>query len=246
MHPSFLRNIKYLHRPKALLISTLLLLSLFSEVKAQEAEKRKVINLPNFDDKRMHFGFYLAGNYATYRMKHSQFMADNPDSVKSVKAVGTPGFTLGFIFNLKVADYVDFRFVPGVAFYERDVDYEFAKAGAVKQPMESTMAEFPFLFKFKSERRGNSRMYLLLGAKYSIASGLRRKDKKPDELRVGNNDLSIEYGFGFDIYYEYFKFSPEIRFSHGIKQTLVKDPNMYAMPLDRLSTHTVTISFHFQ
>lgn len=246
MFSSFLRNIKYLHRPKALLISSVLLLSLFSETKAQEAEKRKVINLPNFDDKRMHFGFYLAGNYATYRLKHSEFMANNPDSVKSVKAVGTPGFTLGFIFNLKLADYVDLRFVPGVAFYERDVNYVFGKSGSTNQPMESTMAEFPLLLKFKSERRGNARMYLLCGAKYSIASGLRRKDKKPDELRVSNNDFSIEYGFGFDIYYEYFKFSPEIRFSHGIMQNLVTDPNKYAMPLSHLSTHTVTISFHFQ
>jgi len=102
------------------------------------------------------------------------------------------------------------------------------------------------LFKLKSERRANTRMYFLVGGKYSIASGLRKKDKKPDELRTINNDLSIEYGFGFDIYYEYFKFSPEIRFSHGLFQSYANDPNPYANALKQLNTHTVTISFHFQ
>jgi hypothetical protein len=193
----------------------------------------------------MHFGFYLAGNFATYRIKHSQYMADHPDSIKSVNATGTAGFTLGFIFNLRLADYVDLRFVPGVAFYERDLNYAFA-SGKQSQVLESTMVEFPVLFKFKSERRGNNRMYLIFGGKYSMASGLRRKDKKPDELRVINNDFSIEYGFGFDIYYEYFKFSPEIRFSHGLSQAMVMDNNKYANALQYMHTNTVTISFHFQ
>jgi hypothetical protein len=213
---------------------------------AQEAEKRTVINLPHFDDRRIHFGFYLAGNYATYHLKHSQYMADHPDSIKSVSAVGTPGFTLGFIFNLKLADYVDLRFVPGVAFYERDINYVFTNSGKKSQVLESTMVELPLLLKLKSERRGNHRMYLIIGGKYSVASGLRKKDKKPDELRVTNNDFSIEYGFGFDIYYEYFKLSPEIRFSHGILQNLVQDPNAYANAIQYLHTNTVTISFHFQ
>lgn len=246
MQASYLRDFKYLYRSKAVIASCLLLLFCINDVLAQEAEKRKVINLPNFDDRRMHFGFYLAINYSTYRIKRSDFAAQHPDSVISVNPTGTPGFTLGFIFNLKVADYVDFRFVPGVGFYERWVDYQFAKGGNQRQVMESTMAEFPFLFKFKSERRANTRMYLLAGAKYSMASGLRRKDKKPDELRAINTDVSIEYGFGFDIYYEYFKFSPEIRFSHGLSQAFVPDANKYANALRRMSTHTVTISFHFQ
>lgn len=246
MYTTYIRYFKHLYSSKTILISLLLMVASLGLVRAQEAEKRTVINLPNFDEKRMHFGFYLAGNYATYRVKRSDFMAEHPDSIKSVSPVGTPGFTLGFIFNLKLADYVDLRFVPGVGFYERWMDYEFGKTGKLRQTMESTMAELPLLLKFKSERRANSRLYLLLGAKYSIASGLRKKDKKPDELRATNSDFSIDYGFGFDIYYEYFKFSPEIRFSHGISNAFLRDSNKYANALKSLSTHTVTISFHFQ
>ena len=247
MYFSHLRYIKYLHGTKTAVILLFLTLLACNSVFAQkEAEKRKVINLPNFDERRMHFGFYLAGNYATYRVKRSEFAAQNPDSIISVTPTGTPGFTLGFIFNARLGDYADLRLVPGVAFYERWVDYKFAQKGPIRQVMESTMAEFPLLLKLKSERRGNTRMYVLIGGKYSMASGLRRKDKKPEELRAVNSDFSVEYGFGFDIYYEYFKLSPEIRFSHGLKQGFVNDPNKYANALSRLSTHTVTISFHFQ
>ena len=247
MHFSHLRNFKYLFCTKAVIF--LVFISFFAGNSAfaqKEAEKRKVINLPNFDERRMHFGFYLAGNYATYRVKRSEFAAQHPDSVISVNPTGTPGFTLGFIFNVRLGDYADLRLVPGVAFYERWVDYRFPQKGPVRQVMESTMAEFPLLLKLKSERRGNTRMYVIVGGKYSMASGLRRKDKKPEELRAVNTDLSLEYGFGFDIYYEYFKLSPEIRFSHGLVQGFVDDPNKYANALKQLHTHTVTISFHFQ
>ncbi len=246
MHFANIRNFEYLHGTKTVLVSFVLVLCCLQLSIAQVAEKKKVINLPHFDDKRMHFGFYLAGNYASYRIKRSDFMANNPDSIKSVSPIGSTGFTLGFIFNLKLADYLDLRLVPGVGFYERTLVYNFAKTGKINQVMESTMAEFPLLLKMKSERRGNTRMYFIVGGKYSLASGLRRKDKKPDELRTINNDFSLEYGFGFDIYYEYFKLSPEIRFSHGLSNAFVSDPNKYANALKRVNTHTVTISFHFQ
>jgi hypothetical protein len=246
MRPAHLWDFKYLHGTKAVVLTLVMLALAGLTANAQKTERKKTINLPHFDDRRVHFGFYLATNYSTYRIKRSDFMANNPDSIKSVNPVGTPGFTLGFIFSLKLGDYVDLRFVPGVAFYERWLDYEFGKAGKVRQSMESTMVEFPILFKFKSERRGNNRMYFLLGGKYSMASGLRRKDKKPDELRAINSDLSVEYGFGLDIYNEYFKLSPEIRFSHGLGKAFVDDPNKYAVALKNMTTHTVTISFHFQ
>ncbi|HAR19634.1 MAG TPA: PorT family protein [Cytophagales bacterium] len=241
-------NSKYLHSAKTFIACLLALFFLTNQMAHAQLEERKpVINLPNYDVKKLHFGFYLALNYATYRVKRSDFMAQHPDSIRSVSPIGSPGFTLGFIFNLKLADYVDLRLVPGVAFYERTLAYEFGKKGDyINQISENTMAEFPLLFKLKSERRANTRMYFLVGGKYSIASGLRKKDKKPDELRTINNDLSIEYGFGFDIYYEYFKFSPEIRFSHGLFQSYANDPNPYANALKQLNTHTVTISFHFQ
>ena len=246
MYFANIRNFEYLYRAKSFIAFFLLFVIVISNAQAQVAEKRKVINLPNFDEKRMHFGFYLALNYATYRIKRSDFMAAHPDSIKSVSPIGSAGFTLGFIFNVKLADYVDLRLVPGVGFYERTIAYQFANSKPLNQVLESTMAEFPLLLKLKSERRGNTRMYFLIGGKYSLASGLRRKDKKPDELRAINNDISLEYGFGFDIYYEYFKLSPEIRFSHGLLQATSNDPNKYANALNRVSTHTVTVSFHFQ
>jgi hypothetical protein len=248
MYFAHVRYFKHLHGTKTVIGCFLLLVFCMHSVNAQQnrVENKAVINLPNFDAKRVHFGFYLALNYASYRIKRSDYMAHHPDSIKSVSPVGSPGFTLGFIFNLKLNDYLDLRLVPGVAFYERIMSYQFAQTPQNNQTLESTMAEFPLLLKMKSERRGNHRMYFLIGGKYSMASGLRKRDEKPDQLRTLDYDVSIDYGFGFDIYYEYFKFSPEIRFSHGLMQTLVHDPNQYANALSQMHTHTVTISFHFQ
>ena len=54
-------------------------------------------------------------------------------------------------------------------------------------------------------------MYMIGGVKPGIeASG--KKDKTKAELEIKGTNLSLEAGFGFDLYYPLFKFSPEIRF----------------------------------
>ncbi len=113
------------------------------------------------------------------------------------------------------------------------------------QSVENTMVEFPVLLKYKSERRGNIRMYMIGGAKPAIqASG--KKDQTKSELEVKSANLSLEAGFGFDLYYPLFKFSPEIRFSHGIVDILGNRKNDFGQPLQRVNTNSVTIYFLFQ
>ena len=53
--------------------------------------------------------------------------------------------------------------------------------------VENTMVEFPILLKYKSERRGNIRMYMIGGVKPGIeASG--KKDKTKAELEIKRNE----------------------------------------------------------
>jgi hypothetical protein len=83
------------------------------------------------------------------------------------------------------------------------------------------------------------------GIKPAIEIGSNKKDKGTQDLRTNNVDLSVDYGFGFDLFYEYFKLSPELRFSHGISNMLVKDTNIYSTALQRLSSHTVSFYLYF-
>jgi hypothetical protein len=206
---------------------------------------RGTTNLPNYDDKQFHYGFTIGLNSARYRLVHSSVFLGT-DTLISAVSRRSPGFSLGFIVSYRLGEFFDLRLLPTVAFYERKVEYEFKGRGLVDQISENTFIEFPLMLKYKSQRRKNFRMYLVSGIKPSIEAGSKKKDKKPTELRTKNFDFAIDYGFGLDIYYPLFKFSPELRISHGLINMLVDDPNQYAMPINSLMTHTVTLYLHFE
>jgi len=153
---------------------------------------------------------------------------------------------VGFIVNFKMWDYFNLRILPGVSFYDRGILYTFKSGRTEIQNIESAFIEIPVLLKYKSERRGNVRMYILGGFKYGIEAGAKYKERSEDQLRLYNQNYSIEYGLGIDLYYPMFRFSPELRFSHGINNMILPDPNIYSKSIQSLYTHTVTLYLNFQ
>lgn len=216
---------------------------------------RQIINLPSYDDRLIHYGFFLAANYSNFRVKPSQTFTSNilnqatqRNPLWSMQPVGAVGFTTGFILNVRLNAFADARFLPTVAFYQRYIQFRYRNDSSSVQLNQSTYSfvELPFLVKLKSQRRGNFRMYLVGGIKPSFEVGAKRDEIDDSFLRTRKTDLAIDYGLGFDIYYPLFKFSPEIRFSHGIANMKYPDDNIYANSLNRLSTHTITIFLNFE
>jgi len=148
--------------------------------------------------------------------------------------------------NMRLSKYFDFRVLPGVAFYTRAVQYTFAKGFTSNQTEESVFIEIPLMLKYKSQRRKNHRLYMVGGMKPGIEAGAKKFQKTNDQLRTNTIDLCIEYGFGIDLYFQFFKFAPEIRFSHGFNNLLNNDPNIYSQSLSKLTTHTITLYLFFE
>ncbi len=233
----------HLRRHKVILILALV----FSALVTMAQEKRWVQrNNPNYDNRKLTYGFLIGLHSSIYQINYSdQFITQSFDTVHSVNSSWTSGFTLGFIVNYRLNEFLDLRLTPEVAFYEQKVRYQFTNEAFEDARVESTMVEFPVLLKYKSERRGNIRMYMIGGVKPAIeASG--KKDNTKAELEVIGSNLSLEAGFGFDLYYPLFKFSPEIRFSRGIIDILGNQTNAYGQPIQRVNTNTVTVYFLFQ
>lgn len=230
----------HLHRKKSLIIIFLVLL--ISNV--ARAQDPRWTNLPHYDNRLLHYGFSLGLGTSGYKATMSQTFVDN-DTIKYIRPKFASAFTLGFVVNLRLHEYFDLRLLPTVGFYERKIDYQFTNTNKT-QSVESTFLEFPLLVKYKSQRRRNTRMYLVGGVKFSIEAGSKKKEKKKSELRTQNADFSIDYGFGFDFYCPLFKFSPELRLSHGFVNMLNADPNVYSQSLSKLTTHTLTLYLHFE
>lgn len=229
------------------LFSIILTFCIYTNLYSQSAY-RPELNLPYYDDKWFHPGFFVAVNFANYYLQHDAnfFKPQRLDSVVAANPIGNPGITLGFIAGLRLHDQVHLKFLPGVSFYTRGVELDFANGERVRETIENTFLELPIMLKVRSERKKNFRMYVLGGVKPSMEIGSRLKERTEDQLRTLSSDIAVEYGFGFDIYFEMFKFAPEIRFSHGFNNMLNEDPNIFATSVESLKSHTVTIYLNFE
>ena len=246
MQSSYIWNKLYLYGPKV----AVLLVAMLSISAGGFSQKRWVTkNNPNYDERKLSYGFLIGLHTTAYQIKYAdKFVTPDMDSVYAVEPGWSPGFSLGFIVNYRLTDLLDFRITPKVAFYEHTLRYRYTdETPTEEQLVETTMVELPILLKYKSERRGNIRMYMIGGFKPGLeASGKKRMENASSTLGITGMNLSMDAGFGFDLYYPLFKFSPEIRFSRGIVNILENTTNKYGQPLERVNTNTITLYLLFQ
>jgi hypothetical protein len=236
-----------LHRNKVIVVLAFLCCALHSE--AQQKTRWVRTNNPNYDERKLSYGFLIGIHNSTFQLNYSDAFVNRPDldTLHSVTADWSPGFSLGFIVNYRIADFFDVRLTPAVAFYENKVRYQNTNGTSEDQLVETTMVEFPFLLKYKSERRDNIRMYMIGGFKPAIdASGKKKLDQTTESLKITGTNLSLEAGLGFDLYFPLFKFSPELRYSRGLGNILENTTNVYGQPLQRINTNTITLYLLFQ
>ncbi|MBL0258369.1 MAG: PorT family protein [Bacteroidetes bacterium] len=226
----------------------LLMLFIFSTNHSHAQLNNSPINLPKYDNQKIHFGFTLGLNSTNCKVT---LVPDfkTMDSIYVVESEPVSGLNLGIISNLRLGEYWDLRFIPALSFAQRNLIYQFkypdsTSAGTTKS-VESTYLEFPLDLKFKSKRVTNYRMYVLAGARYSIdmVSQAKVRDKDRDIVKLKRYDFGYEIGLGFDFYLTYFKFSPEIKMFNGLNNLLVKDNSRYASPLDKLNSKIFLVSF---
>ncbi len=240
-----LRNKLYLYRSKIILLLGFLLIAGSLHAQSYRWARR---NNPDYDEKKLTYGFLIGLHTTAYQIEYSdKFVTPDFDTLHSVLPEWRPGFSLGFIVNYRLSEFLDFRLTPEVAFYEHKLRYNFTDGTLVEELVETTMVEFPFLLKYKSMRRGNVRMYMIGGIKPGIeASGKKEIENTTTSLEVKNLNFNLEAGIGFDLYFPLFKFSPEIRFSRGITDVLDNTENKFGQPLRRLNTNTITFYLLFQ
>lgn len=217
-----------------------------------------------------HFGFSMAVNQMFFSInpienlpkirfdtpKIPDFNADSA-YIRILEGRYTFGFTIGIISNLRLGEYFDLRFLPDLAFGERElvysIDYWWKAPNPDTPPQQkdqikkiySTFVDFPLHIKYKSKRLHNTRAYLLAGGKYSLdlASEAKKNQDEVDNkhVRINKSDIAVEVGVGFDFYTAYFKFGIETKMSYGLWDLLIREDNLYTDALDKLTSKL----FHF-
>ena len=202
----------------------ILLFLIISSSEVTFAQKfKKPQNLPRYDLQKLHFGFTIGINSLDFIMnKNLNYVGT--DSLVNVYSNNQYGFNLGIVSNLRLGKFTDLRFIPTLVFGERILDYN---------------------FKLKYN---NVRTFIIAGAKYSL--DIASQDKIDDEgeklVKLKKHDIIAEIGFGLDFYLEYFKFSPQIKLSHGILNVLNKENTIYTKSFNQLRTNGWMLSFTFE
>lgn len=230
------------------LLTFLVLLSLSF---AASAQRKALKNNPKYYRKPLHFGFSIGINYYDFRVQNIADLSADLPGYYNVRTSTSPGYSIYIISNLRLSDHWDFRFNPGFASTVRTLDFDVVnpftqRRESVSRDIESSFLEFPFHFKFKSDRVGNYRLHLIAGPKYSIDLASDEDVIDDRVFKIKSNDISYEIGFGTDIYFEYFKFSPQIIASFGINNTRVEDNTFLASGIESIQTRAILINFTFE
>lgn len=207
--------------------------------------KEPIINHENFDKQRVYWGYFLGFNFYDYKFDYKNL---GPDIIVN----RTTGFNVGLVGDLRLHEYVNLRFEPGLYYTQRNLEFPgFTKSSDAQRQVGATYIHFPLLLKFSALRTGNIRPYLVGGFSSTLNLSNNSKsvdDNKQEKFRVKPWTKNYELGFGIDLYLEYFKFSPSIRGVFGLDDELIRDndPNSpWTGNVQSMKTRAVLINFTF-
>lgn len=256
MHTVNLRHKLYLRGRK--IVFTLLFSMLLMEGFAQK--QWGLFNRSGNDDQQFSYGFFLAGHTSSLRIKYADaFMDPNAEEIINVHSIMpsySSGFDLGFLLTTRLHDQVNVLLTPKVGFYEYRTEVAFFENQTEPESLsvnrttfltEETLVELPILFKYKSQRFNNTRMYFIAGVNPQIRTK-KQDEADEDDVVLTGKDVALEMGMGFDLYFKYFKFSPEIRFSHGLTNLYRPEATdtRIADAISEVRRKSITIYFNFQ
>jgi len=216
------------------------------------AKAQKELYLEQHDLKPYYFGITLAGNLSLFQTElHSSFLMQ--DSIMVAEPTKSGGFALGLLATTRLSNRFEARFNPTLMFTERNLRYnlkyqDFDNTFIANQKVESVIVTFPVQIKFRSDRIGNFRVYMLGGGKldYDLASNAKAR-KADDMVKIQKIDYGIEAGIGFNFYNKSFILSPEIKISNGLRNMHSRDINLkYSSVFDRIQSRMIVFSIHLE
>ncbi len=230
------------------IVTTLLLLFVlfgYAQFPGGTFSKDPILNNENFDKQRVYWGYFLGFNSYDFKFEYKDVAPD-------ILVKSTIGFNVGLVGDLRLHEYINLRFEPGLYYTQRNLTYanQTKQLDALRE-VAATYIHLPLLLKFSSLRTGNIRPYLLGGVSttLNLSSNFNSLDDNSQQrFRVEKWTKNYEIGFGVDLYLEYFKFSPSIRGVFGIGDELIRDndPNSpWTGNVQSMKTRAILINFTF-
>ena len=203
-------------------------------------------NQPLYDKAGLDFGFHMGMNRYDFIMD-TKDLSEVPD-IFAVESEALPGYNINIISNLRLTDHLDLRFTPGFAATVRRLHFDLVNPVTdnrqmITRQIESSYVQFPLHLKFKSVRIDNYRLYLMGGVRYTNDLASKAKVVDDNLFKLKRHSGDYEVGIGADFYFEYFKFSPQLRASWGLTNLLVQDGTLPVDAFDGIRNRAIMITF---
>jgi len=202
------------------------------------------------DDKFLHFGFSLGVNTLDFGIEPSLKEIDGKIYQADVSDL-KPGFSVGIVSDMMITRHWNLRFTPTMHIGDRGLVFN----NNLTNPdvISSVLISTPVYLKYSAERYGNLRPYLIGGAGAYIDLG---RDNNLAIL-LKPFDPFVEFGFGCDIYFSFFKLAPELKFALGFNNMLTpleerdtgmlqENQKVYTQALSKLTSRLITLTFNFE
>lgn len=237
---------------------SLLLISVFSLLPIFDSfGQSKVKYQADYEHKDLHFGFLIGVGQTRFNVRTNRTFQQPLNAVlTSITSPPTTCLRIGGLMNVRLNDHFDFRVLPTVSIYSRSIFLTDTSAATDDkiQFQDKAWLELPIAIKYKSERRGNMRMYAFAGVRYgkeTNAINFVNRNSVATTLETRGSDFSLEYGVGLEAFLRYFKFTPELHFSHGLANNasavVFRPGEITANQLiQRMNTNTVTLMLMFE
>jgi len=218
------------------------------------AQRDRVEYLPTFDQKKIHYGFYLGLNQNDFKISYTA----NPNvEGTTIDVEPTAGFNVGLIVDLRLHNNLNLRFEPGLMTNTKKLTFNNTD---ITNPLNddvrevnSTYLHLPLIFKFSADRYKNIRPYILGGGSfnYNFSSNEKGDDNFSGQFRTKTNSFMYEVGVGIDIYLYYFKFSPSIRGIFALPSEIKYDDpsngtSPWTSPINYMATRGVFLTLSFE
>jgi outer membrane protein W len=212
------------------------------------SQDRRVDNIPTFDDRKLHYGFYLGVNQNDFKIN----LRDSNYPNAEIQSEPTIGFNVGLIADYRLHKNLNLRFEPGLVSNTKTITFNTTYNKV--QEVSSTYLHIPLILKFSTDRIGNVRPYLLAGISYDYnfsSNENNQDDNFANEFRMKTSNFMYEVGIGMDFYLNFFKFSPSIRGIFALSNEIEYDnpangPSQWTDPVNYFGTRGIFLNFAFE
>ena len=209
--------------------------------------KDPILNIQNEDKKLINFGYYLGFNRYDFQFEYKN------DIGRDILVQQTFGFNVGVLGELRINEFLDLRFEPGLLYTQRNLGFpNFTEINDAIREVRSTYIRFPLLLKVSTRRFNNFKPFIIGGGYTALNLGANEdslEDNSSGQFRSKSRVFGYELGFGIDFYTEFFKFTPSIRGVFALTNELVpdEDPNSpWTGNIDAIRTRGIFINLTFE